>query len=230
MQGCTDHNWLDNHGHNRAACTCRLEGHIIALHDQFQAGLHRLLRDLTGVTSTTDKSDIPTHASVGTGHAGAQREQGDIYLKLPENGHLASVIGHRELVSDVSRKHTHTKASAPAGRRALKARADAKYRKHTHPYKALNIALLPVVADTVGYLHEDAVRLLYHAATVKASGNVDNEGLIGREREDHRFGFRRANIFRRYQAELGLLLAALGAQQRHHPKHFSLAIPRSRQS
>ena len=50
--------------------------------------------------------------------------------------------------------------------------------------KALRIALLPVVADTVGYLHEDAVRLLYHAATVKASGNVDHEGLIGRARED----------------------------------------------
>ena len=37
-----------------------------------------------------------------------------------------------------------------------------------------------MVADTVGYMHEDAVRLLYHAATVRASGNVDNEGLIGR--------------------------------------------------
>ena len=77
---------------------------------------------------------------------------------------------------------------------SMKVRADAKYRKHTRPYKArglygrvclrylayrlLHIALLPVVADTVEYLHEDAVRLLYHAATVKASGNVDNEGLI----------------------------------------------------
>jgi len=84
---------------------------------------------------------------------------------------------------------------------------DAKYRKHTRPYKALNIAFLPVIADT------PAVRLLYHcAATVKASGDVDNEGLIERERVDHRFGFRRATIFRRHQAELGLLLAALGAQ------------------
>jgi hypothetical protein len=79
-------------------------------------------------------------------------------------------------------------------------------------------------------MHEDAVRLLYHAATVKGSGNVDNEGLIGRAREDHRFGCRRANIFRRYQAELGLLLAALGAQQRHPPKPFSFAIPKSRRS
>ena len=70
----------------------------------------------------------------------------------------------------------------------------------------LHIALLPVVADTVRYLHEDAVRLLYDAATVKASGNVDNEGLI----EDHRFGLRRANIFRHYQAELELLVAARG--------------------
>ena len=58
----------------------------------------------------------------------------------------------------------------------------------------LHIAFPPAMADTVGYLHEDAVRLLYHAATVKASGNVDNEGLIGREREDHRFGFLGRNM------------------------------------
>jgi hypothetical protein len=49
----------------------------IALHDQFQDKLHRILRDLPEVTSTTDKSDIPTHESVDTGQAGAQREQGD---------------------------------------------------------------------------------------------------------------------------------------------------------
>jgi len=49
-------------------------------------------------------------------------------------------------------------------------------------------------------------------------------------REDHCFGFRRATIFRRHQAELGLLLAAIDAQQRHPPKHFSFAIPRSRRS
>jgi hypothetical protein len=114
------------------------------------------------------------------------------------------------LVLDVSRKHTHTKAGASTGRRALKAGADAKYRKHTRPYNALHIAFLPVIADTAGYLHEDAVRLLYHAATVKASGNVDNEGLIGRERDDPRFGFRRVAIFRRHRADLGPLLAALG--------------------
>ena len=46
------------------------------------------------------------------------------------------------------------------------------------------------------------MRLLYNAATVKASGNVDSEGLIGRAREDRRFGFRRANIFRRHQTDL----------------------------
>jgi hypothetical protein len=74
------------------------------------------------------------------------------------------------------------------------------------------------------------VRLLYHAATVKASVNVDNDGLIGRAREDQRLGFRRANIFRQYQADLGLVLAALGAQQLHNPMHFSFAILRSRRS
>jgi len=131
VQGCDE--WLDDQGHHRAACTYRLGGHNIAPLDQFQAGLHRILRDLPGVTSTTDKGDIHTHASVDTGRSGAQREQGDIYLKLPEYGHIASVIGHRELVVDVSRKHTHTKAGVPTGRRALKAGADAKYRKHTRP-------------------------------------------------------------------------------------------------
>jgi len=55
-------NWLDDHGHHRAACTCRLGGHIIALHDQCQAGIHRILRDLPGVTSTTDRHP---HARVG---------------------------------------------------------------------------------------------------------------------------------------------------------------------
>ena len=51
--------------------------------------------------------------------------------------------------------------------------------------------------------HEDTVRLLYHVATIQASSNVDNEGLIGRGRQDHRFGLRRASIFRRLQADLG---------------------------
>jgi hypothetical protein len=59
--------------------------------------------------------------------------------------------------------------------------------------------------------HTDpAAQARAHSATVKASGNVDNEGLTRWEREAHRFGFRRAAIFRRYQADLGLLLAALG--------------------
>ena len=56
-----------------------------------------------------------------------------------------------------------------------------KYRKHTQPYKAKHIALLPVVADTVGHLHADAVRLLYHAATVKASA-PPRGGFYSRDR------------------------------------------------
>ena len=40
-----------------------------------------------------------------------------------------------------------------------------------------------MIADTEGRLHEDAVGLLYHGATVKASDNVDNKGLIGQEQE-----------------------------------------------
>jgi hypothetical protein len=50
--------------------------------------------------------------------------------------------------------------------------------------------------------------------------------------QEKRNCFRRATILRRlqahYQADLGALLAALGAQQRHHPCHFSFALPRCR--
>jgi len=163
------------------SAACRLGGHLIAVHDQFRAGLHRILRDLLNITSTTDKSDIPTHPSVGAGHADGQREQGDVYLKLPDNSHLASVIG--ELVLDVSRSHTHERNSAPKLPKHLQTQADAKYRKHSRAYKALDIAFLPVLADTLGRLLADALRLLYHAATLKASGNVATQtssGVSGR--------------------------------------------------
>jgi hypothetical protein len=54
-------------------------------------------------------SDIPTHRRSGARNKSDQREQGDVYLKLPDNSQLASVIGSRELVIDVSRMSTHDK-------------------------------------------------------------------------------------------------------------------------
>ena len=44
------------------------------------------------------------------------------------------------------------------------------------------------------------------------------------------YAWGRAAIFRRHQADLGLLFATLGAQQRHYQFRFSFAIPRPRQS
>ena len=67
-------------------------------------------------------------------------------------------------------------------------------------------------------------------AFAKELNKLNNEGLIGRARQDHRFGYRRASMFRRLQADLGLLLAALGAQQRHAPAGFSFLPPRPRRS
>jgi len=113
---------------------------------------------------------------------------------------------------------------------ALRAPPLAHKLKHTHPYKTLHIAFLPVIADTVGYLHEHAVRLLYRAATVKAAGNLDNEGLIGRGSS---LRHPKGEYLPALPGRTGLLLAALGAQQRRHPnfpKHFFLAIPSSRRS
>ena len=70
-----------------------------------------------------------------------------------------------------------------------------------------------VGADIDGRLYVDVARLLYHVATVKATSDADNEGLIGRGRQGHRFGLSRPS------SELSLLLAALGVQQRHDPDH-----------
>lgn len=130
-----------------------LSGHrqCIALHDQFQDGLHRIVRGLPG--ATTDKTEIPTHPGVGAGPDDAHLEQGDIYLKLPDNSRLARLCGAREIVIDVSRKVTHDKkvnaasgvpghptAEADAPTKHLHNPASAKYRKHARPYVALNIA------------------------------------------------------------------------------------------
>ena len=89
------------------------------------------------------------------------------------------------------------------------------------------IPIYPIFPHGGGRREEDEEEASLEASLVKMRSNLHR---AGRAREDHRFGFRRANIFRQYQADLGLILAALGAQQRHHPKHFSFALPRSRRS
>ena len=48
-------------------------------------------------------------------------------------------------------------------------------------------------------------------------------GPIGREREVHRIVCRGTTIFRRYQADVGLLLAT-SVQQRRHPNHVSFPL------
>ena len=65
--------------------------------------------------------------------------------------------------------------------------------------------------------NEDVARLLYHMVTIQPSGNEDNEGLIGREREDHGLGFR-ATIFLSAVSKLTSASSSPppGAQQRHH--------------
>ena len=72
--------------------------------------------------------------------------------------------------------------------------------------------------------------LVYNVATIQASGNVDNEGLIGRAQQNHHLGYRRVSMFRRLQADLGLLLSALGVPQRHAQASFSFLAPWQRHS
>ena len=144
MRGCTSK--LDAHGHHRAACSGVVCGHWKALHDQIQDGLPCMFRRLLGVMSSIDMTQIPTHGAANN-PAGVQLEQGDIYLKLPENGHLASLCGGQELVVDFSRVHTHTKTDVSVldsvGNRPtahLRSRADKKYGRHAKPYQRLHIA------------------------------------------------------------------------------------------
>ena len=113
VQDCTNDKWLLDYGHYRVKCTSRLGGHLIVLHDQYQDVLHRILQGLPGVTSTTDKHAIPTHAAVGAGPDGDQHEQGDIYLKLSDNSHLGRLCGSTDLAIDVSRLCTHDKHGRP---------------------------------------------------------------------------------------------------------------------
>ena len=145
MRGCSFKLANDVYGHHRAACSGVLGGHWKALHDHFQNALHGILRRLPGVSSCIDKTQIPTHGSavaVGLSEA-AQFQQGDIYLRLPDQGHLARLCGSSELVIDVTRVHTHNK-DGKEGRQEpgngsdrptahLQSRANAKYAKHAKP-------------------------------------------------------------------------------------------------
>ena len=56
-----------------------------------------MFRRLLCVMSSVDKKLIPPHGSADNDPDGAQLEQGDIYLKLPDNGHLTSLVAVRSL-------------------------------------------------------------------------------------------------------------------------------------
>ena len=102
---------------------------------------------------TASHYDIPQH------NDGADNDGRGMQSDIINNGR-GGIFGH-DTVIDVSRPHTHDGAGhiKPT---ALQAWARTKYTKHHRGYKALGIGFFPFVVDTLGRLHDDALRTIWH--------------------------------------------------------------------
>ena len=155
---------FDLHGHHRAACTSKLQGIRQLLHDnlrdwiifQFRAG---------GLAAS--HHDVPQHRE--DGDEDGRGKQGDILI----HGQ-GGIFGH-DTVLDVSRPHTHTTAGELKAT-ALQAAAASKYRKHHAGYRALGIGFVPFIVDSLGRLHDDAQRILWHLAGKQIARNYQRRG------------------------------------------------------
>ena len=76
---------------------------------------------------------------------------------------------------DVSRPHTHT-AAGELKATALQTAAASKYRKHHAGYRALGIGFVPFIVDSLGRLHDDAQRILWHLAGRQIARNYHRRG------------------------------------------------------
>ena len=85
-----------------------------------------------------------------------------------------SIFGD-DTVIDISRPHTHTGEGHPKPT-ALQTAARAKYTKHHRGYQALGIGLLPFIVDTMGRLHDDALRTIWHLASRQIARNYVRRG------------------------------------------------------
>ena len=116
---------------------------------------------------TASHHDIPQH------HGGADSDgrgkQGDIII----DGR-GGIFGY-DTVVDVSRPHTHT-GDGRTKPTALHACARTKYTKHHGGYQALGIGFFPFVVDTLGRLHDDALRTIWHLASRQIARNYQRRG------------------------------------------------------
>ena len=97
-------------------------------------------------------------------------KQGDIII----HGR-GDILGGGDTGIDVSRPHTHDGAG-DIKPRALQACAGTKYTKHHREYKALGIGFSPFVVDTLGRLHDDALRTIWHLTSKQIARNFKRRG------------------------------------------------------
>ena len=116
---------------------------------------------------TASHHDIPQHYD-GADSDG-RGKQGDIII----NGR-GSIFGY-DTVIDVSRPHTHT-GEGHHKPTALHTCARAKYTKHHRGYQAFGIGFLPFIVDTMGRLHDDALRTIWHLASRQIARNYVHRG------------------------------------------------------
>ena len=149
---CASISPFDLHRHHRAACTSKLQGIRQLLHDNLRDWIIFLFR-AGGLAAS--HHDVPQHRE--DGDEDGRGKQGDILIEGQ-----GGIFGH-DTVLDVSRPHTHT-AAGELKATALQTAAASKYRKHHAGYRALGIGFVPFIVDSLGRLHDDAQRILWHLA------------------------------------------------------------------
>ena len=128
-----------------------------------------------------------------------------------------------DTVVHVSRPHTHT-GEGHTNPTALQTCARAKYTKHHSGYKALGNGFFPFVVDTLGRLHDDALRTMWHLASRQIARNCQRRGWQsgGRHLSDYqRDCARRARFL---ALECAMCEAVAGVRQRL-PLAASRGIP-----
>ena len=121
------------------------------------------------------------------------------------------------------RPHTHT-AAGELKATALQTAAASKYRKHHAGYRALGIGFVPFIVDSLGRLHDDAQRILWHLAGRQIARNYQRRGWQagGRHLRDYqRDHARRARFL---ALECAMYGAVAGVRQRMPPS-ISTGIP-----
>ena len=137
--------------------------------------------------------------------------------------HRGGTLGAHTIL-DVSRPHTHSK-QGDAKDKVLHQCATAKYRKHRQAYKAIGFDSCPFAGDTLGRMHHDAVRVVWHLARQAARTFLRRGWEAG--------GRHRPDLPRESARQIRFLLlacttlsAADGIRQRF-PTSASADVPRS---